>query len=81
MASSAALTVIGLHYHNRHLVQPGNPGGAPAAFAGDNLIVSGLQPANGQRLNDAVFLNGVGKIRQRCFVKLLAWLRGAAFHL
>ena len=75
------LAVVGLDDHHRHLTQTRHPGGTPAALAGDDLIVSGLQLPHRQRLDDAVLPDGIRQIGQRVRVELLPGLGGAALHL
>ena len=75
LRSSASMTTAGTCGQTRHA------GGAPAALAGDDLIVAGLQLPHRQRLDDAVLADGVRQIGQRVGVKLLPGLGGAALHL
>ena len=53
------LFVVGLNDHDRHIGKPGQPCRTPAAFARDDLIEPGRQPAYRQRLDNAVHPNGI----------------------
>ena len=74
------LPVVGLDDRHRHLLQACQPGSTPAAFAGNDLIVPGGQLPHGQRLDDAVFPDGIRQLGQRLLVKVLPGLGGIALH-
>ena len=75
------LAVVGLDDHHRHLCQPGHPRRPPPPFTGDDLIVAGLQLPHGQRLDDAVYPDGVRQVTEGLRLKALSGLGGAALHL
>jgi len=68
--------VIGLPNENRHFGEPEQLSGAPAAFTGDQL-----QPAvvltNDERLNDALFFDGIRQFAECLGGKILAGLERA----
>ena len=75
------LAVVGLDDHGGHLCQPGHPRRPPPPLAGDDLIIPALQLPHRQRLDDAVYPDGVRQIAERLRVEALAGLGGAALHL
>ena len=75
------LAVVGLDDHHRNLCQPGHPRRPPPPFTGDDLIVAGLQLPHGQRLDDAVYPDGVRQVTEGLRLKALSGLGGAALHL
>ena len=67
---------------DRHLIQPGQPGGTPAALArNDDVAGAQLFGAYSNGLQQAVFGNAVGQLVQRIVIELLAGLRGVWFDL
>ena len=75
------LAVVGFDDEHRHLAEAGHPSGSPAAFAGDDLIITRGQFAHCQRLQNAVPADGIRQILQGCFVKLFAGLFAVGLHL
>ena len=66
--------VVGLDHSDRHFFQSCETGGAPAALAGNDLIIAGVQLAHGYRLYDAVLGYGLSQLLQGSLVKIGAWL-------
>ena len=57
-------TVVGLDDDRRNLVEAGQLGSPPAAFAGDDLVIAGGQTADGEGLDDPVDADGIRQIGQ-----------------
>ena len=75
------LPVVGFDDDHRHLLEPRDPGGPPAALTGNDLVIAGGKLAHRQRLDDTVFTDGVRQFCQRGLVKGLPGLGGTALHL
>ena len=75
------LAVVGLDHHHGDLSEACQPGGPPAALAGNNLVVAGAELPDGQGLDDAVLTNGLRQLLQLLLIKVLPGLSGAALHL
>ena len=75
------LLVVGLDHDDRNLVETCEPGCAPAALTGDDLIEAGRQLPHGQRLDNAVHGDGVGQRLQFVRVKAFARLERIRLHL
>ncbi len=63
----------GLDQH-RHLVQPGQPGGAEAAFASDDLVAPAVNRPHQDGLHHALALDALGQFVQRTLVHARARL-------
>ena len=74
------LLVVGLHDDDRHVRKSGQPGRAPAAFPGDDLIEAGRQLPHRQRLDDAVHPDGFRKGSQLLLIKGLSGLQGIGLY-
>ena len=68
------LLVVGLDDDRRDLVQSGHPGGPPAAFPGDDLIVPASQLTHRQGLDHAVLPDGLGQLLQLFLVEVFPGL-------
>ena len=73
--------VVRLQDPDRDFQQAGHPGGAPAALAGNDLIIPVFEPAHDHRLDQAVPRNGGGEVLQALFIKALARLILTRLHL
>ena len=72
--------IIRVKNADRNLRQSRQPGRTPAPFSRDDLIISRVQPADNDRLNQAVPGNGCGEILQPFFIKMISGLILAGFH-
>lgn len=65
------------------LFEPCEPGGAPASFAGDDLVPPCLARlgSDGDGLHDALGLDGVGEFLQACGVEILTRLEGIGLEI
>ena len=68
------LAVGHLAHHHRHVMQLGQLGGPPAAFARHDLIAVGAQRAHQDGRQHALFFYGCRQVGQRLFVEGLARL-------
>jgi len=68
------LLVVGLDDHSRDLGKARQLGGPPAPLAGDDLVIAGGQPPDGEGLNDPVGADGVGQVGQSFLVETLPGL-------
>ena len=68
------LPVVGVHNNHWNLLQASKACGPPAALAGNDLIITRGQLSDNDGLDNAVLLNGIGKILQSLFVKMLTRL-------
>ena len=75
------LAVVCFNDDGGHLLKSCDARGAPAALAGDDLIVAGGKLSHGQRLKNAVLANGIGEIVQRGFVEIFTRLIAVGFDL
>ena len=75
LRSSASMMTAGTSHQARQL------GGPPAALSGDDLVIAGGEPADGEGLDDPVDADGVGQILRALLVKPLPGLLEARFHL
>ena len=68
--------------NNRHFIQPGFMGGAPAAFArNDDIPGAGLFGPHRNRLQQAVFPDRIAQRGQRFHIKVFAGLVGVGLDL
>ena len=75
------LPVVGLDDQGRNFQQARHPGGPPAAFTGDDLVIARGQAPHRQGLQNPVLTDGLGKFCQGFFVKMFSGLVQARFHL
>jgi hypothetical protein len=71
--------VVSVAEDDRNLLQARQLGGPPAAFASDEFESVALL-ANDQRLNDALFLDGIGEFLQGFRREIFAGLKRARLH-
>ena len=68
------LLVVGLYHNSRNLTEPGQPAGAPAPLAGNDLVHPAGQAAHHHRLQHAVLPDGIRQLGQRLGLEGLAGL-------
>jgi hypothetical protein len=68
------LSVVGFNDHGGDLLQPGGLCGAPTPLSGNDLIVAGAEPSDGEGLDHTVSADRVGQIAEGLFVKPLPGL-------
>ena len=73
--------VIGLNHPDGYFRQPRHPGGAPAPLSGDDLIIAGVQLADGNGLDQAVLGDGVCQLLQSILIKIFSGLFQPGLHL